>query len=207
MKIKYKLNTQATLYNKFENLQEEIKLLMNELVFEDELIIKASKSDISVLTRTIISELNKISFIKNELIKLIIETNKHLDIISFKNGLFDYTYLKRKGFLKLDLISSLKEEKPIKRDKDPFSYLGKHRTHYLKWVYIGNEDISIRYFFSFQDDKQKEGEFFWKSHSKKIYKELTRTEAELMLKNMGFEEKPLEIIGYEKKGKYKKVFL
>jgi len=79
-----------------------------------------------------------------------------------------------------------------------------NRTHYLKWKY--NEDISIRYFFLFEDRKQLEGNYYIKSHSKKEYILLTEKQAELMINQLHCSEVE-EIIGIISNGNYKKIYI
>lgn len=42
--------------------------------------------------------------------------------------------------------------------------------HYIKWIIT--PDLSLRYYFNFQDRKEYEGKYFLKSHSKKEYIEI-----------------------------------
>ena len=79
-------------------------------------------------------------------------------------------------------------------DRTPLEEVGSNRSHYMKWVYKENPDISIRYFFAFDTRGFLEGKFIWKSHSTKEYFILTREQAELMLSNMNFKD-PIEITG------------
>jgi FMN phosphatase YigB (HAD superfamily) len=82
--------------------------------------------------------------------------------------------------------------------------LNKNRTHYLKWKY--NDDISIRYFFLFEDRKENEKKYFIKSHSKKEYIPLSEKQAELMINQLKCDE-PEEILGIILNGKFKKIIL
>jgi hypothetical protein len=79
--------------------------------------------------------------------------------------------------------------------------IGKHRTHYLKWNL--NEDISIRYFFLFEDSKERENCFFIKSHSEKMYIKITKEQAEIMIKKFGVDYHE-EIVGKLVNNKYYK---
>ena len=58
-----------------------------------------------------------------------------------------------------------------------------HRTHYKKIEL--SEDISLRYFFTFDDIPNFENKWVIKSHNKKKYGEINRTVAELIAESHG----------------------
>lgn len=79
-----------------------------------------------------------------------------------------------------------------------------HQTHYIKWKLTDN--LSLRYFYSFQDNPDFIGKFVLKNHSKKesviISKDTTKELLEFVKED--FEE----IIGYySEKDEYKKLVL
>ena len=61
-----------------------------------------------------------------------------------------------------------------------------HVTHYRK--YKLNSDISIRYFYTFEDKRSLENKWIIKSHSKKEYLKLDPTQALKMLSLYGINE-------------------
>jgi hypothetical protein len=104
----------------------------------------------------------------------------------------------KEGFNIIEVDEDLyKYEKKFKFE----DYKATNKTHYLKWVF--NNDISIRYFYQFESDKDKENKFFLKSHSKKIYIPLYEGQAKLMIDQMGFKD-PIEIFGKLVNGSYMK---
>ena len=82
-------------------------------------------------------------------------------------------------------------------------YKNKHRTHYLKWGI--SDDISIRYFYVFEDDKSKEGKFFIKSHNKKHYNEIDKKMADILINE--YNSLGIEIIGFKHNDDYKKIII
>lgn len=79
----------------------------------------------------------------------------------------------------------------------------KHRTNYLKWSL--SNDMSIRYFITFEDDRAKEGNFFMKSHNDKLYISLSSDEAEKLIQELA-REKAIGIMGWlNTQSQYKKI--
>lgn len=61
-----------------------------------------------------------------------------------------------------------------KKFRDPVSkHINKNRTHYLKWVLT--DDISVRYHYLHQNNRELEGQFILKIHSKSSYQLLDRS--------------------------------
>jgi hypothetical protein len=75
--------------------------------------------------------------------------------------------------------------------------------HYLIWNI--NENLSLRYYFTFETQKGKENKFYLKSHDPKGYEEITDKIiiSELQKHAISFNE----IIGRNIDGVYKKVYL
>jgi hypothetical protein len=80
----------------------------------------------------------------------------------------------------------------------------KHRTHYIKWS-ISN-DISVRYFYTFDDDISRERNFYLKSHKEKEYMPLTEKQANILIKDM-CKVNPIEIVGIMTTDGYKKTLI
>jgi len=82
------------------------------------------------------------------------------------------------------------------------------RVHYLKWEVEGNPNLSLRYYYTFQDRKPFECKFYLKNHDEAIYAEINEEAAIFYIENLtdGMVE---EIVGYKKesghyiKNKYK----
>lgn len=111
-----------------------------------------------------------------------------------------------------DMISEYIEETPPQISKDYYySNLGKfelctrktHQTHYIKWKLTDN--LSIRYFYSFQDNPDFIGKFVLKNHSKKESVIISKDTAKELLEFV--KEDFEEIIGYLEKDEYRKLVL
>jgi len=76
-----------------------------------------------------------------------------------------------------------------------------HLTNYIKWHLT--EDLSIRYFYNFEDDTSKEYKFFLKSHQNKFYVLLSEEEATHLIIEFNC-DKVEQIIGCLVGTKYKK---
>jgi hypothetical protein len=108
----------------------------------------------------------------------------------------------KEGYQLIELSEDIYKYKKIYNEQNINKIINnKHRTHYLKWKY--NEDISIRYFITFEDKKEYEGKFFIKSHNEKEYILLTKKQAHIMINQLKCET-PEEIIGVMKDNKYHK---
>ena len=67
-----------------------------------------------------------------------------------------------------------------KKFRDPVSkHINKNRTHYLKWVLT--DDISVRYHYLHQNNRELEGQFILKIHSKSSYQLIDRSFAKQCL--------------------------
>jgi len=74
-----------------------------------------------------------------------------------------------------------------------------NKSHYLKWIL--SDDLSIRYFYVFEDDREKELKFFLKSHKHKEYILLTEKQAEIMIDELKIKDY-FEIVGLKIKNTY-----
>jgi len=81
------------------------------------------------------------------------------------------------------------------------SLIGEHNTHYLKWNI--SDDLSIRYFYMFNDKRAMEGKFFIKSHKNKEYSEISKEIAYIMIKDLKLQKQ--EIIGKQFRNKFIKL--
>lgn len=78
-----------------------------------------------------------------------------------------------------------------------------HQTHYIKWKLTDN--LSLRYFYSFQDNLDFIGKFVLKNHSKKESVIISKDTAKELLEFV--KEDFEEIIGYLEKDEYRKLVL
>lgn len=78
-----------------------------------------------------------------------------------------------------------------------------HQTHYIKWKLTDN--LSLRYFYSFQDNPDFIGKFVFKNHNKKESVVVSKDTAKELLEFV--KEDFEEIIGYLEKDEYKKLVL
>ena len=95
-------------------------------------------------------------------------------------------------------INSIKKQKKL---NDIMNLVSSNRQHYLKFL-IGN-DISIRFYFQFEDRKEYEGKWFIKSHAGKIYQEIDEKIAKRMIVDSECDFK--EIIGQRIGNRYRKI--
>lgn len=79
-----------------------------------------------------------------------------------------------------------------------------HFVHYLKWNI--SEDISIRFFYKFDDHEHKENSFFIKSHSEKYYIPISKEQAKHMIIDLSLNS-PSEFVGYSDGTNYKKIII
>ena len=69
-----------------------------------------------------------------------------------------------------------------------------NRTHYLRWrLDLGEGDYSIRYHFTWQNNKDFENKYILKHHSKSRYSEITKQMADILIKEHGVSVE--EVIG------------
>jgi len=76
-----------------------------------------------------------------------------------------------------------------------------HVTHYIK--YHMTNDMSIRYYFTFQDKPELSGKYTIKSHRTKLEEVISKQMADRMIEDLGLIAE--EIIGRMIKGKYSKM--
>lgn len=79
-----------------------------------------------------------------------------------------------------------------------------HHIHYIKFPLT--ENLSIRYFFSFQNQPEKVGKFYMKNHKEKTYSEIDIESVKELLSNF-CKEKGIEIIGRRVGKNYRKVII
>lgn len=79
-----------------------------------------------------------------------------------------------------------------------------HHIHYIKFPLT--ENLSIRYFFSFQNQPEKVGKFYMKNHKEKTYSEIDIETVKELLSNF-CKEKGVEIIGRRVGKNYRKVII
>lgn len=79
-----------------------------------------------------------------------------------------------------------------------------HHIHYIKFPLT--ENLSIRYFFSFQNQPEKSGKFYMKNHKEKTYSEIDIETVKELLSNF-CKEKGIEIIGRRVGKNYRKVII
>ena len=79
-----------------------------------------------------------------------------------------------------------------------------HHIHYIKFPLT--ENLSIRYFFSFQNQPEKSGKFYMKNHKEKTYSEIDIESVKELLSNF-CKEKGIEIIGRRVGKNYRKVII
>ena len=79
-----------------------------------------------------------------------------------------------------------------------------HHIHYIKFPLT--ENLSIRYFFSFQNQPEKSGKFYMKNHKEKTYSEIDIESVKELLSNF-CKEKGIEIIGRRVGQNYRKVVI
>lgn len=79
-----------------------------------------------------------------------------------------------------------------------------HHIHYIKFPLT--ENLSIRYFFSFQNQPEKVGKFYMKNHKEKTYSEIDIETMKELLSNF-CKEKGVEIIGRRFGKNYRKVII
>jgi hypothetical protein len=161
----------------------------NSLSFN--LSIKYNGEDFNILFDSGLSRKNNFSILKKYSPRF---SDLYISLISFsefKNNEVFYSSNypeERKGYeivsLSEDIYKYIKLSGPIS--------LGSHLTHYLKWNL--NEDISIRYFYKFEDSPEKEDKFFIKSHSEKMYVDISKTQAQVLIDKFNCGE-PIEILG------------
>ena len=84
------------------------------------------------------------------------------------------------------------------------SKYGKNRTHYIKYIIKNSDnDLSLRYYFSFEDRPYLENVWIIKSHKQKEYIIVTTKQVEYLFKEK-FVNKYTEIIGSKDRTGYKK---
>ncbi len=79
-------------------------------------------------------------------------------------------------------------------------YAKSNASHYIKWKLT--DDLSLRFYFLFQDRKNYENKYFLKSHSKKDYQEITSLTIVEELIKASFDQ--VEVMGRTIDGKYVK---
>ena len=69
----------------------------------------------------------------------------------------------------------------------------KNRQHYIKWPM--NEDMSIRYYFLFEDRPEFEKKYVIKSHNSKLYETISVNMAKKLIKELTLKFTKTEVIG------------
>jgi len=80
-----------------------------------------------------------------------------------------------------------------------------HVTHYLKWDIT--DDLSLRYFYAFEDRPELAGKYIIKSHSKRGFDVLNNQAIIASFKDLAKNTPTKEIIGREIKGEYHKTIM
>lgn len=136
-------------------------------------------------------------------------------LLSFDGKTWHSTNNFQYGDSLISILAILKEARIDKQKENQFindkagiinRLYGRHRINYLKWNIT--EDLSLRYFFTFQDRKEYEGQFVIKSHSEKKYLKLdSKTKIDYIFNNFVNKENFTQVIGKNTKGTYRKLLI
>lgn len=130
---------------------------------------------------------------------------------SFNNETKEDAGIEPKAPLYPKTLEEVQEEQSKKEHKEKTpKQLGQvramsHTTHYLKWNIT--DDLSLRYFYSFEDRPELAGKYIIKSHSKRGFDVLNNQSIIASFKDLAKNTPTKEIVGREIKGEYHKTIM